>query len=156
MKLFLLRHGKAAQGVENQKDFDRPLNEKGEKQIKKIGKFLQNQGIEKIVSSSALRTKQTTKIVNKALEVEDVTFDKSLYLASSMDIHELINGLVTAKTMLVVGHNYGISELIDYYTGNAVVLSTGCMAIIEFDVTSSAHFSRFAGTLKEIVSPKNI
>ncbi len=156
MKLFLLRHGKAEQAVENQKDFDRSLNKKGEKQCKKIGKFLKNQGIEKIISSAAARTKESTKIVNKQLQIEDVSFDKTLYLASSTAINEVINNLVTAKTTLVVGHNFGISELIDYYTGNAVILSTGCMAIIEFDVTSSAHFGRFSGRLKEIISPKNL
>ncbi|MDX1349706.1 MAG: histidine phosphatase family protein [Putridiphycobacter sp.] len=156
MKLFLLRHGKAKEGIDNQKDFDRGLAEKGFKQSKKIGKYLKNSGISYAIVSSAKRTMETFDSVNKYLNIEEVYESKDLYLASSETINNVINTHVTEKDVMVVGHNYGISDLVDFYTGIDITLSTGMVAIIEFDVQSSAHFSRYAGRLIEVITPKTL
>lgn len=156
MKLFLLRHGKASEGVQNQKDFDRPLAPKGHKQCKKIGKFLKSEGINYAIVSSAKRTMETFDIVNTYLNIEEIYESKDLYLAQDVKINEVINAHVTHKDILVVGHNFGISELVYYYTGVDVVLATGELAIIEFDFQSTAHFSKQAGRLIEVISPKSL
>lgn len=156
MKLFLLRHGKAKEGVENQKDSKRQLAEKGHKQSKKIGKFLKDFDIKYALVSTAKRTMETFDDVNKYLNIEEVYESEDLYLASDKKINEVINTHITYHDILVVGHNFGISELVDYYTGIEIVLSTGNLAIIEFDVQSSAHFSQNAGRLIEVISPKTL
>jgi len=156
MKLFLLRHGKASEAVENQKDFDRGLAKKGVKQSKKIGQFLTNYDIDYALVSSAKRTIETFDEVNKVLQIEEVYESQDLYLASALKMNEVINSHVTHKNILLVGHNFGISELVDYYTGIDVQLATGNLAMLEFDVQSTAHFSKFSGRLIEVISPKNI
>ncbi len=156
MKLFLLRHGKALESIENQKDYDRELSGKGLKQSKKIGKFLIGHDIAYALTSSAKRTMQTFDIVNDYINVEEMHDTKDLYLASSSKINDVINHHVTPKNILVVGHNFGLSELIDFYTDIDIVLSTGTLAIIEFDAQSTAHFTQSSGRLLEVVSPKNL
>lgn len=156
MKLFLLRHGKAVQGFENQKDFDRDLADKGMKQSKKIGNYLRGNGIKYGLVSSANRTQQTFDILNKQLNIEEVYESPDLYLASAETINEVINSHVTGHDLVVVGHNFGISDLIDYYTGININLSTCMLAIIEFDTQSTAHFSRQGGRLLDVISPKDL
>ena len=156
MKLFLLRHGKAVENTVNQKDYDRGLSPKGLKQSKKIGKFLKNNEISYALISPSKRTQETFDIVNDYLKIEDVHKSEKLYLASSGQINEVINAHVTPNNVLLVGHNFGISELIDFYTGIDIILPTGTLAIIEFDAQSTAHFSQFSGRLLEVISPKNL
>jgi len=156
MKLFLLRHGKAVQGVENQTDFDRDLSDKGFKQSRKIGQFLINKGIDRIISSSAKRTVSTAETVNSFLNIKDLKLESELYLADYEFLFHYLSNLVSGDTILLVGHNFGISQLVDYYTGYTVALGTGHLAIIDFDVTSLSHFSKHSGRLIEIVSPKQL
>lgn len=156
MKLFLLRHGKAEQGVENQKDFNRILSEKGIKQSKKIGKYLKGGNINYGLVSPSNRTQETFDIVNDYLNIEETFESPDLYLASAETINETINRHVTGHDLIVVGHNFGISDLIDYYTDININLSTCMLAIIEFDTQSTAHFSRQGGRLLEVVSPKDL
>lgn len=144
------------EGVENQKDFNRALAEKGYKQSKKIGKYLKSFKIEYAIVSSAKRTMETFDTVNEFLKIEEVYESEDLYLASDRKINEVINTHITHKDLLVVGHNFGISDLIEYYTGIDIVLATGHLAIIYFDVQSTAHFSKDAGRLIEVISPKTL
>ncbi|MFK8044231.1 MAG: histidine phosphatase family protein [Crocinitomicaceae bacterium] len=156
MKLFLMRHGKAIEAIENQRDFDRGLAKKGKRQSKKMGEFLKNSDIDYALVSSAKRTVETFDEVNRVLQIDEVYESQDLYLATAHQISEVLNSHITHKNVLLVGHNYGISEVVDYYTGIDVQLGTGHIAIIEFDVQSSAHFSKFSGRLIEVVSPKNL
>ncbi|MFK8038445.1 MAG: histidine phosphatase family protein [Crocinitomicaceae bacterium] len=156
MKLFLLRHGKATEGFENQKDFDRVLAGKGKKQSKKIGSYLKDTDIKYGLVSPAKRTQQTFDIINEHINIESVYESPDLYLSSADVINDVINQHVTASDILVVGHNFGISDLVDFYTGININLSTCMLAIIEFDAQSTAHFSRQGGRLLEVISPKDL
>lgn len=156
MKLFVLRHGKAVRASENQYDVDRELSKKGIGQIEKMGQYLQGHDIGTILSSSAKRTLLTSLGVNKYLRIDDVHYQDDLYLASADIIHASISALNTSKDLLYVGHNFGISQLVTYYTGVPILLSTGMLAIIEFDFDSSGYFSMETGQLIDTIKPKLI
>jgi len=156
MRLFILRHGKSIEPTVNQSDIDRGLSKKGFKQIEKIGHYLTNFNVEAILSSSAKRTKLTTEGVNKYLKVKDVFYSENLYLADVNTIHKNIVDLNSKKDLLFVGHNFGISQLVTFYTGESILLSTGMLAIVKFDFDSSEYFTEGTGRLIELVSPKKI
>ncbi len=154
MKLFILRHGKSVEIAENQYDVDRGLSKKGIKQIEKMGKYLHQSGIKSILSSSAKRTVLTTLGINKYLKLDNIVYEDELYLADAHTIHNHITKLDWREDMLFVGHNFGISQLVTFYTGEPTLLSTGMLAVVEFDFESSAFFSQDTGTLIETVKPK--
>ena len=156
MKLFILRHGKAVQASENQYDVDRELSKKGIKQIDKMGQYLTQFNIGTVLSSSAKRAALTTIGVNKYLKLDNITYEDELYLADTAVLHHHISSLKATNDLLFVGHNFGISQLVTYYTGEPILLSTGMLAILEFDAESSAYFSKETGTLIDAVKPKLI
>ena len=119
MKLYLLRHGLAAergpQGIEN--DARRPLTPKGRRQLCKIAAAL---GILKlrfdmILSSPLVRARQTAEIVAARMKLK-----KSLLVAEALSPGGSAKNLVAnilalkplPKTLLIVGHEPDMGKLI--------------------------------------------
>ncbi|MSU54508.1 MAG: histidine phosphatase family protein [Candidatus Staskawiczbacteria bacterium] len=81
-KYYLLRHGEAVSNVKNivsswREKFKNPLTDVGVQMINDAAIKLADKKIDLIFASPLLRTKQTAKIVGKALKVK-VKFDKRL------------------------------------------------------------------------------
>jgi phosphohistidine phosphatase len=113
--LVLMRHGKAVDTANSGKDFDRALSAKGHEQVKVMSAWLKEQGIlpDSIISSSALRTQETARGMATSLGMATNTMDwrKELYLASpSVYASCLLATPNEVNTLMVVGHNTGISE----------------------------------------------
>jgi phosphohistidine phosphatase len=132
--LLLLRHAKAIDGGVLILDQDRPLSNSGVEDAKKLGKYLLKKSfdIDLILSSSAIRAISTAQIVanklgykQKHLEVEE-----RLYMADVEVMLRLIS-LIPKKvdTLMIVGHNPGMSSLASTLTGASISMST--CALIE-------------------------
>ncbi len=117
--LFLMRHAKSDWSGSELSDFDRPINDRGQKNSYRIGLWLKqyNKIPQHIVSSTALRAKQTTELVVDALssKPEKVLYDDILYLAS---VDTLLQYVHTHKTglnsLMLVAHNPGMEDLVNY------------------------------------------
>ena len=72
-KLFLIRHAKSSWEDFNLDDFDRPLNNRGEKDAPFMGKLLKKKKPKPdlIISSPALRTKLTAQIMAKEIGYDE-------------------------------------------------------------------------------------
>lgn len=106
-RLVLLRHAKAETG---QADALRPLSLTGRAQCADVGHALRASGLapDRVLVSSALRTRQTWELVRVALgEVVDAEVEVTdrLYGAAPSDVLELVRAVgAAASTVLVVGH----------------------------------------------------
>ena len=114
-RLLLLRHAKAEQAGPT--DHERPLAPRGRRQAAAVGADLRAEGLvpDRVLCSSALRTRQTWDLVRGALGLAgaDVPVDvlDALYDASPRDILTLLTGLEAEPTVLVVGHEPTMSVL---------------------------------------------
>lgn len=113
--LVLMRHGKAEEARIAQKDFDRALSKKGHEQVRVMSAWLKEQGIvpQSIISSAALRTQVTAigMADGLGLAVNCISFRNNLYLASpSVYASCLLEAPNDIDTLMLVGHNTGISE----------------------------------------------
>lgn len=113
--LVLMRHGKAEGSAPSGRDFDRALSAKGREQVKVVSAWLKEQGIlpDSIISSSAFRTQETARGIATGLGIVPETIDwrKDLYLASpSVYAACLLEAPNACNTLMIVGHNNGISE----------------------------------------------
>lgn len=156
LKLYLLRHGKAANPENYAEDFDRPLNKKGVAQINQVGFKLQYDKIQfdQLISSSAERTKNTTSIANHYLGIQKVDFFRELYLArQDFILHHIIKN-ASSKSILYVGHNFGISDLATYLSGEHMSLTTGHLVGFEFDLDNWDEIIEGSGRLIENFSPQ--
>ncbi len=136
--LLLLRHAKAEKEILGQADFDRALSKRGIRDAHHLAEKLLSlqKNIDLIVSSPALRTAQTAQIIAERLQYPSVIeWDKKLYHASAKGIQDVILETdSTINTLLLVGHNNGLSELaFDYFAGLIDYLPTCGLLALQID-----------------------
>ena len=108
-----------------------------------------------IVTSPALRTKTTAEIFADHLLLPDPEINKDIYEASRQTLLHVINQLPDKYDFIaLVGHNPGVEQLLDYLTGQARVVHTSTIALIDFETDDWASISGNTGKLVYYSSPK--
>ncbi len=132
MYLYFLRHGEADWPNWNQSDDERPLTERGKKEIQKIADFLKllDLSLQQIVTSPLPRARQTAEIVADRLKLK---LRESSVLKPGFDrsgLEELLHQKSGARLMLV-GHEPDFTKAIHRLTGASLKLSKGGIALVE-------------------------
>lgn len=155
IKLVILRHAKTNQFSETGSDFDRKLLPRGVNQGKELEIFFAKTGfdIEEIHVSSAKRTRETFELIEKSVAGAQVQFWDHLYLADAHEILSFICQLNHSKTILLVGHNFGISDLVEYLTDEPIMLATSELVEITFDLDSWNQLSKSTGSISRRFRP---
>ncbi len=142
----LLRHAKALPADSGDDDFARPLAEAGRIVATKVGRATSGQIPDLVLSSPALRTRETIDLVSQAWPRRpEIQFETALYLAEWDDILARLQQLPDeANDVWIVGHNPGLHELaIEFarYGGLPVLdnelgrhFPTGTRACFSFDI----------------------
>ncbi|MDL2262367.1 histidine phosphatase family protein [Bacteroidales bacterium OttesenSCG-928-I21] len=162
MKLLtLIRHAKAGT-IENLSDFDRPLNEKGCYDAEKIGEYL-NKNLSKpdlIISSPALRAVATAEKIAQIIgyPADKIKYIDELYLCSTSEyIEVLLEQSVKIRHIFVVSHNPGTTNFVNLLTNeNIDDIPTCGAAHIEIDIYKWEDIEPGTGSLKKLITPKNI
>lgn len=114
--LTLLRHAKSGWDDPVARDFDRPLNEKGKKAARTMGRKAQelNLTADRLIASPAARVMQTLESFFEGLgRIIDPVWDKRIYLASSSTLLDIIRETdASVDHLMLVGHNPGLEDLI--------------------------------------------
>jgi phosphohistidine phosphatase len=121
-KLYLIRHAKSNWDDPEMRDFDRPLNERGEKDAPHMAKLLKHRDVlpNRMVSSPAVRALTTCKAFAKALDFDKhkiETVDR-LYHCTADTWLSVLRSFKEYKQdgqdiALVFGHNPGITEFVN-------------------------------------------
>lgn len=134
--LVLMRHGKSDwSGLEP--DHERPLGKRGRRQAPEAGAWLAGHvHVDLAVVSTAERARETWELVSGELpEPPDVRFDERVYGATAAHLLEIVHGFPEeAGTVVVVGHNPDLEDLVAQLTGAWVALKTSSVAILDLDV----------------------
>ncbi|MGD2138082.1 MAG: histidine phosphatase family protein [Gammaproteobacteria bacterium] len=131
-ELLILRHGKSDWSVDVD-DFHRPLKNRGKRGARRMGAWLLQQQLlpDHIVSSPAERALATAGKVCKATGMKpgDIHQDRRVYAAGLDQLLEVLASCPEkAHRVLLVGHNPGLEELLEYLTdGEAPVPDDGKM-----------------------------
>jgi phosphohistidine phosphatase len=114
--LTLLRHAKSGWDDPVARDFDRPLNAKGQRAAAMMGRHMKSLGLafDHAVASPAVRVVETLEHVAEGYGSDLAPFwDKRVYLASVSTLLDVVHELPeAAEHVLLVGHNPGLEELI--------------------------------------------
>jgi phosphohistidine phosphatase len=132
MKLCFLRHGEADWPNWNNPDDERPLTERGCKEMKRVAKFVERLKLspDAILTSPLPRASQTAEIVAARL---GITLQTEPALAHGFNT-ERLRHIVTkleCECVMVVGHEPEFSEVIKELTGGAVKLSKAGITLLE-------------------------
>jgi len=155
-KLLLIRHAKATHET-GYKDFERPLTPTGLQDAAIMAGRLQEHALipQAIVSSPALRTISTAHVFTQHLAVSDAEEIERIYDASVSSLFNVVNELNDASDFTaLVGHNPGISELLQYLTDQIEEMATCAVALIEFNVSSWNSIAAGTGKLAYFDYPK--
>jgi phosphohistidine phosphatase len=115
-KLTLLRHAKSGWDDPVARDFDRPLNKRGEKAARVIGGWMKSQGIgfDHVIASPAVRVIETLDhIVGGYGKRMEPKWERRVYLASSATLMDVLREVDDQfSSILLIGHNPGMEDLI--------------------------------------------
>ncbi|MEE9424289.1 MAG: histidine phosphatase family protein [Methylococcales bacterium] len=125
-QLWLLRHAKAEPYQTT--DYERPLAPKGIEQISKISQLMTTlQSPNVIISSPALRAKQTTELLCQHLNLnfDQVQWDERVYDAPTSRLIKVLEQIEAGNIVLLTGHNPGFEGLLEYLTVGLTGTSRG-------------------------------
>jgi phosphohistidine phosphatase len=133
--LWLLRHAKALAAPDGGHDLDRALSEDGRAQAKQLGARIKKDGVsfDLVLSSPALRARETAELVLQTANMPiNIRYDQRIYdAADARPLLDLITEIADEhKTVLLVGHNPTIEELLRLLTKQMKHLSTASLAKI--------------------------
>jgi phosphohistidine phosphatase len=137
MDLYFLRHGEADWPDWNKPDDDRPLTERGKKEMKKVAAFLGrlDLSLDQVITSPLPRAKQTAEAVAKRFELE-LQEDELLEPGfGGAELKQLLKKY-PGESVMVVGHEPDFTKTISALTGASLKLSKAGLALIDVDPTT--------------------
>lgn len=156
MKLHLIRHAKTAPTEFSVKDFERSLLTKGIIQSNVLAYYLSEHSISSKFTwcSDAIRTRETLSILKQVNDLGKIVYSPELYLCDRDIYLELIWKQKGDKDLLFIGHNDGISDLVNYFSGQNIVLKTSEFVSIEFSFDTWKEVSFDTGIITSRFRPE--
>jgi phosphohistidine phosphatase len=156
--LLLFRHAKSDWDAEFEHDRERPLNKRGKRAAKRMGRYLAEAGSVpgRVLTSPAVRTRETVRLASESgswkskIEVENALYEAApdalaALIREQPDVHSVV---------LLAGHEPAFSETVSRLIGGGEVsMPTAAIACIEFDVERWSDVSA-NGRLAWLVTPK--
>ena len=140
--LALMRHGEAEDASP---DYTRKLTWKGEEQVYSVAEQLQQKRLrfDIILASGASRTTQTATIIHEYFEQEpQLLISPHLYnfsLGACQDVLEFLR--TDIQSILIVGHNPGISKVSNQISRQKMYFSTAHCTVMQIETVPSTGFS---------------
>lgn len=155
--LYLVRHAKSSWDDPSLDDFNRPLNQRGEKDAPRMAKRLKERDVtvDLIISSPAKRAWHTCLAFARILEFpeEKIKSDRDLYHAGEEEFSSILKSIKDSnKVVMIFGHNPGLTDFANNLLNESIVniptagivacrlnieswndISTGCGEMIFFD-----------------------
>jgi phosphohistidine phosphatase len=136
-RLLVLRHAKSSWADTSLDDWQRPLNNRGRRDAPRVGAWLRDRSLapDLIVTSDAVRARETAAAVaTAAAYTREIVVEPSLYHATPADAIAVLKSIrnQTARTVLIVGHNPCLEDLVSRLSGEHHELVTA--AIVELAV----------------------
>ncbi|MDB5196094.1 MAG: phosphohistidine phosphatase [Flaviaesturariibacter sp.] len=159
--LILVRHAKSSWDDITQKDFDRPLNDRGKKEAPEMAKRLKEKGIKPdlIVSSPAKRAKKTARLFAEEFHIskDDITLVEGLYEPSLASFQTTVSNLPDGSdTVAIFSHNPAITEFVNTLSNVHVDDMPTCgVFAVSIDTTTWTNYAASEAKFLFFDYPKN-
>ena len=160
-RLIIMRHAKSSWKHPKLRDHQRPLKGRGRREARRAGQALSELGWapDQVLSSDSTRTRKTWLAMVPVLpQPSRVTWSRDLYHGGPDELCPMLAALTEpAQTVLVLGHNPGWEDVIEYLTGSALTLKTARAALVEAEGDwPSLVASRRRWTLTHFLDPREL
>ena len=146
-RIYLLRHADAVWAQPGQRDFDRPLNEKGYADAEIVADKAADRGYkpELLLSSTALRCRDTADAMHRAMGTSvEIRFVDELYNASPDIYLEIIDAQKSVNSVMLVGHNPTMEQTLEALIGHDALAQalpdgfpTAGLGVLDYDDVAS-------------------
>ena len=167
--LTLLRHAKSSWDAQDLDDFDRPLNDRGRKAARRVGRELKHRRVrfDRVIASPAIRVRETLDELGKGYdEALNVRFDERIYAADAETLLNIVQSLPEEiHAPLLVGHNPGLHELLLKLTRDdggglrrkvAAKYPTAAVAVVTSSAPRWKEVSPDSGEIRELILPREL
>ena len=168
-RLTVLRHAKSSWKDRELDDFDRPLNGRGRKAARRIGREISERGMhfDFVLASPAARIRETIDGISEHHRLNaPMHFEPRIYMARVAELIELISTVPDEKSsVLLVGHNTSAERLVaklsaDDETGLRRRVEekfpTAALAAIELPIKSWKDVQPECGRLVALIYPSDL
>lgn len=169
-RLTLLRHAKSDWDDPVARDFDRPLNRRGERAAALMGQYARDRGMrfDLLIASPAVRVTETIDIFLEHYgRTPETVWDRRIYLASAGNLIDVIADMAdSANSVLMVGHNPGFEDLILSLVPDdgssplrddiEMKFPTASLAILEMDIDRWAEADGCKARLVAFTRPRDL
>lgn len=155
MRLHLIRHAKTNQVSPTGKDYDRQLMDRGWQQCLELDAFFAKMKWAEtdVICSGAMRTRETLEGIQANFTKENIGFTDDLYLCSEKDYLKLIWSQSGSNDLVLIGHNFGISDVANYFLDTFLEMKTAEYICIEFPFDQWDLTFKATGILKNRFRP---
>ncbi len=156
-QLILFRHGKSDWNADYEQDCDRPLAKRGIKAAKTMGKLLSGAPPNLVITSSAIRAKQTVELALEAGQWNcPVQVTDRFYAASAIQVLAEVQQVSNVvDILLLAGHEPTWSALTSQLIGGGQIrFPTAAMARIDFEIDDWRQVNEGQGALSWLLQPK--
>jgi phosphohistidine phosphatase len=159
--LLVLRHAKSSWREAELADHDRPLNKRGKRDAPRMGELLRAEGLlpDLILTSSARRALTTAELVAEASGYDgEIQVSRDLYAAGPEEFIDALCALPDElETVMVVGHNPGLEELVEALTEESSAMPTAALAQVELEIERWVDLDEdVSGRLVNLWLPRNL
>lgn len=154
--LLLMRHAKSDWEADYRGDHERPLNERGVRSARAVGKALSSDGLAPnlVVTSTAVRARTTAEIAAEAGGWDcEIKLDQRLYGSGADGVVRVASELPSVDTLMLVGHQPTWSILVSVLAGERVEMKTATVAVLVFEIEDWAEIASIQGSLHEMIHP---
>ena len=153
--LLLMRHGKSDWSADYDSDHDRPLNQRGVRSARLMGRVLSARNLvpDVAVSSTANRARSTVQLAMEAGQWgTSLELDESLYSSGVKGVMGVAREHLDADRLMLVGHQPTWSMLVSELTNDRADMRTGSVAVIS---VADDRLEAGEGQLVEVIVPRD-
>lgn len=168
-RLAVLRHAKSSWDDRELDDFNRPLNDRGWRSARRMGREFRDRGLhfDFVLASTAARVRETIDGVQEKYDFgAPIRFEQDIYLAATHTLLSLVRALPeSVQAPLLVGHNPGLEQLVVELTRDdrgglrrrvAGKFPTGAFAVVELPSETWHDIEPSIGRVVELILPKEL
>lgn len=161
-KVYVVRHAKSSWDNASLSDFDRPLNNRGMRDVPDMGQRLSRLQVlpDLLISSPANRAHTTAKGIAHEIGYDPLSIrtEPDLYHEGTQTIREVISKIDdSVESVMIFGHNPGFTDLIARLSDlNLYNLPTCAVCGIELDINSWKEIINTSGKKFYYDYPKSV
>ena len=156
--LLVMRHAKSDWNAEYGRDHERPLNDRGQRSARLIGRVLADEGVapQRVVSSTAVRARSTATLAKEAGDWDaEIVLDDRIYGGGVDTAIDVARSSPDVDRLMLVGHQPSWSSLVTVLSGEHVDMKTATVAVITFDIEGWSALASGGGRIAAVYQPRD-